>query len=546
MQQLPPRTTDVLIAHELHSFETSESNIPLGRIARTLARYRHVIWLALALLFITCVAGVLAAYLFSPSARITTLPFRLDFRGADRGEYPNGTKFSNFEIVATPILTEVYQRNQLSRFASFDDFSKAVFIVETNKALEQLTREYRAKLSEPRLTAVDRERIEAEYDQKRESLSRSQYSVNLRTTGDTSRIPEVLVPKILNDILSSWANRAAKEKGVLSYRLPVFSRNILAGGILDAEDYIVALDVLRTRIQKVLQNIDDLLEVPGAEVLRTGSDEISLSEIRLKLSDLIRFRIQPLTLRIRSNAGTPDARETLRYLQSQLRYNEMKAQESRAAAQAMLDSMRVYTEQNAPPSTARLGGEGSRQNAETLMPQISDNFLDRIVDLTKEKIDVEYRQDMVTRITDASLETIPYEQEAGYYRQLLNDMQGVNTVARDAAQYQKVRAELGTTFKEVETAIGQVNSLYKLVSMNLNPPTVLFTVTEPAFTWTDRSWSIGRLALYALLTFLVAIPLILGGVLLHSRVVEEERMEDQMVAQPQSYTETREPGFSKR
>ena len=38
---------------------------------------------------------------------------RLTFRGADIGEYPNGTPFSAAEIISPVILTKVYRQNGL-------------------------------------------------------------------------------------------------------------------------------------------------------------------------------------------------------------------------------------------------------------------------------------------------------------------------------------------------------------------------------------------------------------------------------------------------
>ncbi len=213
--------------------EFPEERLHLWRIARAMHRSRYAIllfMLAVALLYAIAAAIALLA---NPSARIATLPFRLEFQGADRGLYPNATKFSSGEIVATPVLMRVYAANGLQRFISFKEFSESLFVVESNRALEELNREYQARLADPKLTSIDRERIESDFRQKRESLSRNEYA--LTWTSDGAQLPKSVVAKVLNDILTTWADVVSKEKGVLRYQLPVVSANVLRRDLLNSE-----------------------------------------------------------------------------------------------------------------------------------------------------------------------------------------------------------------------------------------------------------------------------------------------------------------------
>ena len=83
----------------------------VSHLIHTLRKYFPVIFLGMVAVMVGYVIVAAAAYLLAPSQRVTTQTFRLDFKGADRGEYPNGTKFSSIEIVSPPIVLKVYQRN---------------------------------------------------------------------------------------------------------------------------------------------------------------------------------------------------------------------------------------------------------------------------------------------------------------------------------------------------------------------------------------------------------------------------------------------------
>src|SRR5688572_19801343 len=169
-----------------------------------------------------------AAYLLVPAQHVTTQSFRLDFKGADRGEYPNGTKFSTTEIVSPPILLNVFNQNNLGRYVSFADFSRSLVVLESNRALENLMRDYQSRLSDPKLVSIDRERIQREYEGKLASISKGQYALHYMRKTRGRDMPEILARKVLSDVLKEWSNFAANEQHVLKYRIAVLSPDVIA------------------------------------------------------------------------------------------------------------------------------------------------------------------------------------------------------------------------------------------------------------------------------------------------------------------------------
>ena len=178
--------------------------------------YRKVMAIALLAVLGVFVLGAMGAYVLLPPERNATIEFRLLFDGADRGQYPSGTKFSATEIVATSVVTEVFAANSLGRFGRFEDFKDALFVQQSNPELDLLSYEYQAKLADTKLTPVDRARIEEEFRKKRESLSDPRFSLSLRRHERFKAMPRSLMEKVLNDTLATWARQADERRGVTS------------------------------------------------------------------------------------------------------------------------------------------------------------------------------------------------------------------------------------------------------------------------------------------------------------------------------------------
>jgi hypothetical protein len=161
------------------------------------------------------------------------------------------------------------------------------------------------------------------------------------------------------------------------------------------------------------------------------------------------------------------------------------------------------------------------------MPQLTDSFLDRIVDLTSRNVDREYRQRLADEIKNASIAVIPAEMAVRYDRELIDSF-GRAAGAADSASATAFRAAWDGIVRDVRQIIDQVNEVYVLASRQLYPETELYRILGPAVTQTQRGVSARQLATWAFVAFLIAIPLTLLGVLLHNRVREEEILETRL------------------
>src|SRR2546430_93521 len=189
----------------------------------TLRAYAAVIVIAMISVAVGYAVYAILLYILSPAQRTTMQPFRLEFRGASLGTLPNGVRFEASEIVGTPIVLKVFQDNDLSRFTSPGDFSRSVFVLEANPAYEKLMADYQSRMSDPRLLPLDRDRIQKEFESKRESINRNEFAISYTRNSKAGGVPETLVRKVLIDILNTWAAFAINEQHALDYRVAVLS-----------------------------------------------------------------------------------------------------------------------------------------------------------------------------------------------------------------------------------------------------------------------------------------------------------------------------------
>ncbi|HEV7921245.1 MAG TPA: hypothetical protein VGR02_10705 [Thermoanaerobaculia bacterium] len=503
-----------------------ETPISVSHLVHTLRAYAPVILLSLAALAIGYLILAVALYIASPSQRITMQQFRLDFEGAQKGEYPNGVKFSPSEVVATPILLKVFEANDLGRFQKFTDFSRSVFVLESNPAFERLAADYTARLADPKLTPIDRERIQREWEAKRDSISKNDYSVNYVRTGQGT-IPETLVRKTLVDILNTWADYVTREQHVLEYKLAVLSPEVVEIPNANEGDVVVTLQVLRSKIGRVMANIDDLQDIPGADLVRTTNDKMSLEEIKVRLDEILRFRVEPLVDVARSSGMVSNPTATVRFLETQLAYDKRRLTAVQAQADAARQSLAVYAQNGRSGGETATVAEGTGRNApgggtsaEGVTPQLSDTFLDRLVNLTSQVYDVKYRQKVAEEYGRLQNQVVPLQAAVAYDEEILTQFR--NPSGTSGVNGAQVREQIAATQNDFRLLVQKVNEIYRMVSRNLNPAGELFAMTQPPITRVERSANLGKLALYGLLFLLLSLPLIIVLCLLHNRIRQEE------------------------
>ena len=498
-----------------------EQPVSVSHFVRVLSTYSTTIWLSLAGVAITYGIIALVAYLVLPSQSVVSQPFSLDFPRATEGKYPNGLKFSTNEILSMPVLARVYKENRLDRYMTLEEFIPCVYILESNPEFEKLQREYQARLSDPKISSIERQQIEKDYTDKQESLAHNLFSLNIAVPA--KRLPDDVSAKILTSILNHWADRAQNEGRITSYDVTVLSPSILDDR--PGPNLVVTIRILIKRLSQVLDNMDEIGSLPSASLSRTKEGHLSLQELRIKIEDLIRFRLEPTVALARESRGNGDP-ATIQFVKTQLDYDQRQLAAYQDRVSAIRDALALYTSQRTvnigqQQQQAGAGGGSQKSPSETVMPQVSDTFIDRMAQLLNQSADVQYRQKLVTQLRNVQNDMIPAQQAVRYDEQLMRE---ITTPSSASVPDEQLSTQVEAVRAEAKGLVLKVNDLFTIISQNLNPQTYLYSLTAPAQKRVQRSITLGRLGLIGALVLLVSLPLILLFCLLHHRVDEEEQM----------------------
>jgi hypothetical protein len=496
--------------------------ISLKPYFETLWGYRRVIAVSVIGAATLYLVSVLIVFLTSPTERLSSVPFRLLFDGAEKGEYPNGNLFSTSEIVAGPVLTEVFKVNDLQRFGRYEDFKDTVFVLQSNLDLDLLGYEFQARLADTRLTPVDRARIEEEFRRKREALVDPVYSLNIRRHERLTTMPRDLVNKVLLDVLATWAKQADERKGATKYNVDVLSPGILQRQVLEQEDYLVAIDIMRAKTARVLATLDEIDKLPGAKALRVGQDRVSVAEVRAGLHDVIRFKLEPLMGLIRSEGITKNSRNLSIYATNQLFQLRQEQLESAARVQALQASVREFSNKGTllegDAGTAGPAAGGPPRG--TITPQLDQTFIDRLMGLSIAKEEFEYRRKMTDRVLTESEIAASKAKEAAYYDDLAKELRtssGRTVGSPETVALIKTRS--AQAFDEIVRGIEQTALIYKeLSAQNLNPSSTVFAVTGPFTQTTQRSLTARTVLLYLVLILMLTLIVVPIGCVIHHAV----------------------------
>jgi len=450
-----------------------EGEVLFGDLFRPLIVYARLIWqVSLVVTVVTALLGAL--YLtVQPTAWSATIGFRPVFDGADIGKYPNGLPFAASDITQASVIGEVFAKNDLKAHCSLDAFRNGLVVDESSPALQFLTVDYQARLSDPRLTVLDRQRLQDEYTARRQGLAREYRLVFVRPAACRT-LPEDLSLKAMAEVLETWANESQERRGVLRMTA-VLSPTLFDLHESDGDSLLVRSDLVRAAIVRVIANIVEVEKMPGAEFVRFGPSRVTLAEVRLRLEDLVQARLDPL---IRM-AGRGLGRDSLQWVTQALETATTQHRVSETKAEAYRQALREYSGVPRTPvagSDAGSTAPSASRDVQALTPQIDRTFIEGIVELSA--INTEFRQEITRSVIDASLEAVGRAAIVEHYKGLLQSMRDRDGVS---LPFDQVAKRLSNIIAEAKAATKLFNDIYdEFSAAAFRAATGLYRIEQPA------------------------------------------------------------------
>ncbi|MGE3341946.1 MAG: hypothetical protein AB7L71_00820 [Vicinamibacterales bacterium] len=437
---------------------------------------RRMVAAGLAVVTLLYFVAASVAYTRAPSNLSAQVEVRFTFEGADRRQYPNGTPFSRADLLNTSVLAEVYRINDLERYLPFEQFRESLFVFESNVALELLGYEYQARLSDTRLPPVERSRIETEFKQKRDSQSVPQIFLRFILPEQRASIPRPVVEKVLNDILVEWATQVQTQQGHLLFQLDLLTPNVVRQDTINTKTSLIRYDLLRRHVGRTLAQLSTVGQLPGASTIRVGTERLSLTDLSTNLADLLEFQLNPLMRRGLTSSLTPsDVQFNVLYLQDRL----LELQRTRQTAETRRTQLQAALEAFAADERPA-GGPGGDATG-SVSTQLSDSFLDRLIDLAGQSGAMEYRRSLTDRIIQAGEQALAVDQDIAFYQESLRLLrEGGGRTRSDAPPPEDVSKAFDEIQAKVIETLTLTGEAYERISQAaLNPNGTLYSVVGP-------------------------------------------------------------------
>lgn len=423
------------------------------------------------------------SYFRQPVRRASVLEFRPTFDAVNLGEYPNGLPFGPSDVAAPQVLDLIFDRNSISEYCPREAFRSGFFVEQHSEQFAFLDAEYTARLSEIRLTQVERQRLLTEYEAKRAALP-VQYRLVFVKPRPCATLPQVVVEKSMNEVLTTWASESEEKRGVLKQQVKVLTPAVMDVGLGEDASRLVRADLIRRALGRVASNVGEVGAIPGAELVRLGTNRITFAEIEDKVMDLTRSRLEPLVV----SAGQAMGRESSIWVTEAVASAEREQRAAEGTVEAYLTALREFSGSAQVPQSSAASAPVTAQGADvqTLAPQVDRSFFDRIVEMSGPNI--AFRRQLTEAMVIASLNAVGARERADYYRRLLQTIRGDN--GRVIAP-ETVDARLDEIVKQAKALITDFNMLYDEFSrVSLRSASGLYQTEKPVSTVVSREFSL--------------------------------------------------------
>ena len=346
--------------------------------------------------------------------------FDLGFEGLSKGTFPNGSPFLISEIISPTVLNRVYQQNDLeSQGLALDEFRRSLTIQPYAPNYAFIRAKYDSFLSDKKLTPSE---IADMQKQMLVELNAARSGSVLITMilPDQRGLTEDLANKILLDIASVWAKRAILEQGVLKPSIPIYSERIFDKQRFDSLDYLLGMDLLLNNIKQIRKNISSLKEEPNANTLIDEESGYTLVDLDKAIQDVADYDIRQIIDPIQELGITRNPEVVRLYYTRRLSDLQQQQKLWQERAKAIRNVLRGYSDGNS--------ADGESQHAgQTNVPQLGDVFIDRLLEVSRQGSELEFRQKLTADALEHENKAIDLEQEINDIRRTLATMQEMRT-----------------------------------------------------------------------------------------------------------------------
>ena len=345
-------------------------------------------WL-LSMLFVTVIFGSIKAIQlsFTVTESVYSKPIRLTFPNANKLLFPSGAKFAYSDIVAPAVVQVAYERNKLSDFGfTVSDLQAALSAYPYAPTYPLVIKRYERLMSDKKLTVDQLNEMQKQMDKEIEQITSGEALVTLRL--EQKELPKDVVEKVLNDIPAIWAERAMKEKGVLTINTELASVNSLNPELITNAYGVELGDLLSDKLSLLKKNIVALSSYQGAQSVVDPKTGMRLMDLSFAIDDFGTFVVGSLISPLRQLGLSKDVKLSIYYYEDKTNKLKILIASQKAEAEAIKEAYDSYVQYERKNNET--GKDGQVNNS--VSPQLSTDMLDKLVSLSGDSAREKYKQ----------------------------------------------------------------------------------------------------------------------------------------------------------
>lgn len=335
----------------------------------------------LGLTLIAAVGGG-AYYLLQPTKWTASVTFRLVFDEAARGKYPDGHSLAPTDILKGSIVAPVLEKNGRSEYCTPHEFGSGLTVHEVPTAPPGAAEGVR--------------------------LVQPEYQLGYVRSPACSSLPENVVLKTLIDIIEGWAKDSVERRGAMNTRMSPLTPAVFDQPRFAAETLVARADLIRKAVTRVIENIAEVQQLPGIELVRVRETRTSVAELQSRMQDLIQARLDPLMM----TAAAISRQQSGRWVNQAIRGAAAEHRLARRRAEAYRSALREYS----ASTTHILTDELRRVDARKLADTLNGVLIERLMQMSERS--EKFRQDLTQQFIAASSEAVKKEWAVERYRAL--------------------------------------------------------------------------------------------------------------------------------
>jgi hypothetical protein len=211
-------------------------------------------------------------------------------------------------------------------------------------------------------------------------------------------------------------SRKGQKLNVSLYSPALFDHSMIKG-----LDYLVAIDLVKQRINLVKENVAVLLKNPGSYLAIDVKTELTLEDIFKLSQDLDKYELQNIQAPLLQLGISKNPDRVEMYFTFRLNNLKRELNEIQSIISTLEEAEVRYLSGNIAGSGIQSQAGSAQKNpiGATMIPQFGDDFIDKVIALSQKSDDVGFRQGLNSQVIDLSKKSVLITSKISQIREYL-------------------------------------------------------------------------------------------------------------------------------